>query len=193
MTTSPSVVRVWIPTILGATVCLFLQHMSPVYWLFASPVLLILIFMVTLAEIHDEGPNICVRLLWKSRHIPREDVLRSDRSFLDGIGVLRLRHFVFPWGPVFFVYEWSTTREKEEEASFFSDLLVSAVLAISGFVAARAGDIGGLKIEAPQARILGLVSAGVLCVLFAVARRKASSFANFLLFVAAYLVGLVRW
>jgi hypothetical protein len=178
--------------ILGAVVCLFLHDMAPVYWLLALPLLPILIFMVTLAEIHDEGTGIHVKMLWKSRHLPRTEVLSTNHSYLDGIGELRLRNPVFPWGRIFFVYEWSATQSRKDVPHFYS-VLASAVLAISGFVAARAVDISSFRVETSHARALALFSAGTLCALFAIARRKAPSLANSILFLAAYLVGLVRW
>lgn len=193
METSPAVVRVWMPTILGAVAYLFLHNMQPVYWLFALPLLPILIFMVTLAEVHDEGQQIYIRMLWKSNRISKKDILRSDKSFLDGIGVLRLARFVLPWGRVYFVHEWSKRPVSDNNSSPLWDIVASAVVAISGFIAARVTDIRGLRIETSHARVFALVSAGVLLFLFAIARKKRPGFANFALFAATYLVGLVRW
>ncbi len=35
-----------------------------------------------------------------ARAVPKEDVVSIGSSFLSDIGVVRLRHFVFPWGRV---------------------------------------------------------------------------------------------
>jgi hypothetical protein len=75
------------------------------------------------------------------------------------------------------------------------DLLASAAMGVSGFVAARAAlavNIHGFGFEAPHARILALASAGALCILFAATRRKTIGFANCMLFAAAYIIGLIQ-
>jgi len=191
VSTPPSVLRIWLPAMFGAMVCLFLSNMSPVYWLLVLPLLPLLIFIVALAEVHDEGRQIHVRRLWKSIYIPQEDIKKTSESFLDGIGVLHLRRFVFPIGRIYFVHEWST-RGPEKENSPIWGVLASAAMAISGFIAARAVNIPGFGFETPHARILAFVFAGALCVLFVATRRKKSGFANCMLFAAAYIVGLVR-
>ncbi len=193
MGASPSVIRVWMPIILGGAVCLFLRHAPPLYWLSALILFPILIFMVTLAEVHGEGSHVCIRLLWKSIHIPRTDVLTSQLSFLDGIGVLRLRKPVFPWGRIFFVQRWSRTPPDVIKKSDSYDFLLSVVMAISGFAAARAANIRGLNIETAGMRILALVFITGLCLLFAVTRRKNPGLANFRVFSGAFLAGLLRW
>jgi hypothetical protein len=192
MGASPSLFRIWAPLFLSAMMFFFLQHMKPVYWLFALPVFPIVIFMLSLAEIHDEGSHMNIRLSWKSIRVPKEDILSTTRSFLDGIGVLRLRHFVFPWGHVYFVDEWSTMKTNDN-SSHSTDSFFSALLAISGFVAAHAGGAHSFRIVAFQGRALALVSAGLFSLIFFLARTRAQSFANFLLFAATYIVGLVNW
>src|SRR5579863_2656460 len=147
MSMPQSVVRVWAPVFLAVMMCLFLRHLAPAYWILGLPVLAIGVFMATLAEVHDEGRGMCVKLLWKSWHVREEDVLRTDESFLEGIGVLRLRGFVFPWGRIYFVREWSATQPAERYSTFW-DPLASAALAMSGFIAARAVSGHGLRIGA---------------------------------------------
>jgi hypothetical protein len=191
VTTPKSVIRVWLPVFFGVGVCLFLSSMSPVYWLLALPLLPVPIFMIALAEVHDEGQQIHVRRLWRTTHIPKVDVLRTSKSFLDGIGVSHLRRFVFPFGPIYFVHEWST-RGPEKEHSSNWDLLASAAMAISGFFGARAISIHRLAFEAPHARILALAFAGGLFVLFTVIRKRKSGLANSILFAAGYTSGLIR-
>jgi hypothetical protein len=191
VTTPKSVIRVWLPAFFSAGVCLFLSSMEPVYWLLALPLLPMLIFMVALAEVHDEGRQIYVRRLWNSTRIPKEDMLVTDKSFLDGIGVLHLKRFVFPFGRIYFVYEWSDCGPEKENSSKW-DLLASTAIAISGFFGARAVLFRGFAFEAPHSRILALAFAAALCVSFAVTRRKRLGLANCMLFAAAYIIGLVR-
>ena len=98
---SPFVVRVWMPIMLGVGVFLFFHGMAPEYWLLALPLFLIVIFMSTLAEIHDEGHRIHVKTLWHSTEVLKEDVASVAQSLLEGVGVLRLRRFVLPWGRIY--------------------------------------------------------------------------------------------
>jgi hypothetical protein len=191
VSTPKSVIRVWLPAFFTVGVCLFLSSMPPVYSLLALPLLSILMFMMALAEVHDEGRQIHVRRLWKSTHIPKEDILGTGKSFLDGIGVLHLRRFVFPFGRIYFVYEWSS-RGPEKKNSSNWDLLASIAMALSGFFGARAVNIHGLAFEASPPRVLAIASAGALCVLFAVSRRRNSGLANCMLFAATYIIGLIR-
>jgi hypothetical protein len=191
VTTPKSVIRVWLPTFFSAGLCLFLSHMPLAYWLLALPLLPIVIFMITLADVKDEGQEILVNRLWISTHIPKGDVLATNKSFLDGIGVLHLKRFAFPFGRIYFVPEWSTKRHEKQNSSNW-DLLGSAALAISGFVAARAVNIHGLTAQTPNARALALALAGALCFSFAATRQKKPGLANGMLFAAAYIMGLVR-
>jgi hypothetical protein len=188
---SPSVLRVCMPAALVAVVCLFLLHLPLLYWLFALLLLPIVVFMVTLAEVRDEGHQVLVKMLWNSARIAKEDILKTSDSLLEGIGVLRLRRYVFPWGGIYFVREWST-RTIAENRSFWLDLLASGALAISGFVAARATHMRGISFESSHSRILALVTAGGLCLLFLLTRKKQPSFANSALFAAAFILGLVQ-
>jgi len=189
---SPTVVRVWMPVFLGVAVCLFLSKISFVYWLlFALPLLPIVVFMVALAEVRDEGMQIQVKTVFKSMRIFKTDIVRTEESFLDGIGVLHLRWYVLPYGRIYFVRGWSTRAEEKQHSSAWN-FSVSVLLAISGFVAARAGDVSGLRVEASHARILALACAGSLCVWSVAVRGKRRSFANCLLFAAAYIIGLAR-
>ena len=191
VSTPKSVIRIWLPAVFCAEACLFLSGMSPDYWLLAVPLVPIVVFMLTLAEVHEEGRQVHIERLWGSAQISKEDVLQMGESFLDGIGMIRPKRFVFPFGRIYFVHEWSTKKAEGENSSKWN-LLASAAMAISGFFAARVVNIHGLAFSAPHARILGLVLAGGLCTLFAATRRRKPAFANCVLFAAAYIVGLVR-
>lgn len=115
--TPPSVVRVWMPSLMCIGIFLFLQHMAPIYWLGGVPVVALAMFMTTLAAVHDDGRQTYVKRWWAApRRIPGKDVLGNDESALEGIGRLRLRRFVLPWGRIYFVREWSVTGKEKETA-----------------------------------------------------------------------------
>jgi hypothetical protein len=201
---SPFVVRVWMPLLFVISMCLFLRGMAPEYWLLAVPVLLVAIFMSTLADVRDDDHRIVIRTIWKSLHISKKDIVKTTPSVLDGIGVLYLRQYVFPWGRVYFVADWSKLAATElQEESINSDskltfwagaLLVPLAMAISGFlvgVAIRL-NIQSFRIE-PATRMWAFTLAGLLCVVFALARTRKPSFANVVLFAATGIVGFIRW
>ncbi len=204
---SPFLVRVWMPGLFVVMTCLFFHGMALQFWLLAVPPLLIATFMSTLAEVHDEGQRVHIKTLWSSMDVSKQDVVKTSRSFLEGIDVLHLRRFVPPWGRIYFVTDWSKTaiadagRGKESTTSGTKSYLIiratleSLVVALSGFFAARAigASVRDFSIATYTARALALLSAGGLCILFAVVQRKKPSFANVALFVAAALVGLVHW
>ncbi len=208
LSASPFVVRIWMPMLFLVGVYLFFQGTAPEYWLLAFPLVLIVLFMATLAEIHDQGHRIHVRRLWHSIEVPSEEVAGIAQSFLEGVGVLRLRRFVLPWGRIYFVSDWSklgVRLEPEHEKgrtdaerrpySWARVTLESLVVAISGFLAARAmrTSIHDVRLEKSAIRIGMLALAGMLCVVFAMTRTRRPSFANVTLFVATFIVGLARW
>jgi hypothetical protein len=207
LSASPFVVRVWMPMMLAVGVFLFFHGMAPEYWLLALPLLLIIIFMSTLAEIQDDGHRILVKTLWNSLAVPRQDVVKTAQSVLDGIGVLQLRRFVLPWGRIYFVADWSklgvasagtgeeSTGDETKRHPFLRATFESLVVAISGFLAARAMSSGVhvFRIETSTQRMVAFTLAGALCVVFAIARARRPSFANVVLFVATSIAGLVHW
>jgi hypothetical protein len=206
LSASPFVVRVWMPMIVLLGVYLFFHGMAPEYWLVALPLVLIVIFMSTLAEIQDEGHRIHVKTLWHSTEVPKEDVASVAQSLLEGVGVLRLRRFVLPWGRIYFVSDWSKFgvspgHEKErtdaqpKPYSWARVTVESLVVAISGFLAARAMRTGvhDFRLETSAMRIGMFTLAGMLCVVFAIARTRRPSFANVTLFVATFVVGFAHW
>jgi hypothetical protein len=186
-----TVVTIWAPVFFTGMMCLLLAHVSPIWWLFAAPALALVVFMTTLAEVRDEGKRVLVKSLWKSTFIPKDDVVGTSESFLEGIGVLRLRQFVPPWGRIYFVHEWSTAPVERKTAAFW-DLLAPTALALSGFAVARAVGTHGFRIENRPGHIVGISSSIILCLLFVLIRRKMPSLANGLLFVGAMVVGLLR-
>ena len=194
---------VWMPMIFLAIVCLFLYGVALKYWLLVLPFLLVLAFMTTLAEIHDGGETVHVQRWWGSIALAKEDVAERTPFFLEGIGVLKLRRFVFPWGRIYFVDDWSDVgepragAEKKQQVvkpSIFT-ALASFVLAVSGFLAARAisSNVLDFSIKTPAMRIEALTVAGVLCIIFTTARKRNPSFANVALFMATLITGFVHW
>lgn len=207
LSASPFVVRVWMPILFLVGVYLFFHGMAPKYWLLALPLVLIVLFMATLAEIHDQGHRIHVRRLWHSIDVPREDVAGIAQSLLEGVGVLRLRRFVLPWGRIYFVSDWSkfgvvsTGREGEgtegeaKPHSFTRAVLETLAVAISGLLASRAiqSSVHHLIVETLALRVGCVIFALTLCVVFAVTRRRWPSFGNIVLFLATVIVGIAIW
>ena len=205
--TPPITIRLLLP-IMFSWACLLLGGPS-VYWLLALPLLLVTAFMTMLADVHDEGQTIRVKRWWHSIHIAKEDVVNIGPSFLDGISVLELRRFAFPWGRIYFVDEWSTvgTAAAERAKGYGTDgtkpsfrravraIIESITVAVFGFVAGRGtgASIHNFRIEASTARIEAIALAAALCVAFAIARSKKSSSAPLALYVAAWITGLVYW
>lgn len=206
LSASPFVVTVWMPTMFILGVYLFFHGMAPEYWLIALPLVLVVFFMTTLAEVHDQGHQIRVKLLWHSMDVPKQEVVGIAQSFVKGVGVLRLRRFVFPWGRIYFVIDWSRigvvrpgpeNERSDAEAKPYHlarAVLDSILMAISGFIAARAMRVvPNLGLETSTMRIGAFTLAGALCVVFAMARTRSPSFANVLLFVATFIAGLALW
>ena len=103
------------PILMCAGMWLFMRDMAPIYWLFALPIIPLAAFMTTLAAVHDDGGPIFVKQWWAApKRIPRTDVLSNGESVHGGIGKLRLRRFVLPWGGIYFVHEWSVTSKEKE-------------------------------------------------------------------------------
>ena len=73
--------------------------------------------------------------------------------------------------------------------------LESFVVGISGLLAARAMTtaVYDLRLGTSAARIVAFTLAGALCLVFAIARTRRPSFANVVLFVATFVIGLAHW
>ena len=185
-------------------VYLFFHGASPEYWLLALPFVLIVIFMTTLAEIDDEGPWIHVRRMWHSIEVPREDVTGIAQSLIEGVGVLRLRRFVLPWGRIYFVSDWSKfgvvsagregegTEGETKPHSFAHAVIEALVVAISGFLAGRAirPHVHGVIVETLALQVGYVIFTLTLCVVFAIARRSRPSLANVVLFIAIFIAAI---
>jgi hypothetical protein len=79
--------------------------------------------------------------------------------------------------------------------NFIPDYLASILLAVSGFICARAvtANVEDFRIYTLKSHLIALTIAGALFVIFAVTRTRKAGFANAILFVATWVCGLVRW
>jgi|SRR5215510_15004565 len=200
---SPCVIRVWMPLGLVAGISLFLDGMAPEYWVLGLPVLLVAIFTSTLADVSDRGHRILVRTVWRSLDIPKNSVVKTAPSFLKGIGVLKLRSYVFPWGRVYFVADWSKFGAASPEEpgvgnqskpSLWLAWLASLAMGVSGFLMGFGvrSNTRGFRVE-PTMRLWAFILVGLLAVVFAFVRTRKPSFANVVLFAATGIIGFVRW
>jgi hypothetical protein len=99
---------------------LFLEHAAMIYWLLAVPVVLLATFITTLAAVHNGDGQVFVKRWWASpKRILRKDVVSTAESVLEGIGQLRLRRFVPPWGRIYFLREWSVPSKEREIAELW--------------------------------------------------------------------------
>jgi len=128
------------------------------------------------------------------------------QCILEGVGVLRLRTFVFPWGRIYYVSDWSKfgvespkrpvpgAGREAGRGSWQEAILEFLAAGISGFLASRAVGSGvyDLRLETSTARLVEFTLAGVFLILFFVTRTKRPSFANVVLFLAAFAVGFAR-
>jgi hypothetical protein len=185
--------------------CLFLAGMAPVYWLLGLPVVVVAVFMSTLADIQHEGRRVVANTVWRSLNIPQGDVVRTAPSFLEGISVMRLRRYVFPWGRIYFVTDWSKfgslnpeearMNEESKPRSSGRVLLETLVVAGSGFIFGFGirSNTKGFRIETSGMQIAAVGFAGLLMMVFAVARKRRPALANVVLWIATAIIGSVRW
>jgi len=101
------VVTVFMPGLMGFGVCFFLSGHGPAMWVLASPLLLLVLFMATLAEVHELGDRFLVKTSFQTRYVLKEDILSIGNSILEDVGMIRPKRYIFPWGAVYFIREWS--------------------------------------------------------------------------------------
>ena len=94
----PPVLTLWMPALLAVGLFLFLSGLPPEYWVVWIPLLPVLGFMSTLAEIHYVDGRVCIKRWWGSTSVSTADVEQVGSSVLEGIGCLRVRRPVLPWG-----------------------------------------------------------------------------------------------
>lgn len=203
----PFVVTVFMPMLCAIGVCLLCYGAPPVISLISLPLLVVIAFFATLAEVQDRGQTIRIKRWWYSKDVAKADIAKIRPSLFDGVDILQLRHPVRPWGRVFFVPSWSDAsggpveeeKTKANDQRSLLDLSMRAVaefllVAASGFLAGRAYSSGvfGFHVLVSSVRFEALAFAGMLLVVFAVARAKRLNVANVVLFVATFVIGLVR-
>ncbi len=204
-TVSSAVLTLWMPVLFLAGLCLFLNGLPLPYWLICVPILPLLAYMNTLAEVHSCDGQICVRRWWGSVYFRESEVLEISPAMLGGIGRLRLRRFTPPWGVIYFVADWSNVATPQTAAAPSSDesvtpgwhipdVIASILMGTSGFVLGRAlsGDLLKPLIGRGTLSILAAAISLGLAALFAVSRRRRPTLANTLLFLATLLAALIR-
>jgi hypothetical protein len=202
----PTVVTLWMPAFFLLGMYLFLNGMRAQYWSICVPLVPLLAYMNTLAEIHSSGGKLRIKRWWGSVYIAKSEVLDISPSMLQGIGRLHFRRFMPPWGVIYFVTDWSTLELPEAPSELLSskpavatrervpDVLASVLMGGSGFVVGKmlSGEFRTLSVEGTLANILALTIAGALGTSFLLTRKKTPTLANVLLYLAALIVAFVR-
>ena len=200
------VIRLWMPAIFFAGLYLFLRGLSPWYWVICIPVLPLLGFMNTLAEIRREDKQIRIRQWWGSIAVDESEIVEISPSALQGISRLRVRHPMPPWGIIYFVADWSDigdlhdpdiairAEQSVNRRSRVADVASAALLGTSGFVLGRmiAGDFHNLMIAGTRLSVLAMTISIILAALFVFSRKRHGTLANILLFVATLTAALIR-
>ena len=195
---SPAVVTLWMPAFFLLGLYLFLNGMPAQYWSICVPLVPLLVYMNTLAEVHSSGGQLRIRRWWGSMYIAKSEVLDISPSMLQGIRRLHCRRFMPPWGVFYFVADWSAlelpSNQSPPTRERVPDVLASLLMGGSGFVVGKmlSGEFGTLSVKETSANILVLTIAGSLGVLFLLSRRKMPVLANALLYLAGLIVAFVR-
>jgi hypothetical protein len=96
--------RLWLPFVLFLAVSTALWG-GPHWMVTALPPLLVAVFYLSAAQVRLGEEKLRYRRLFNWQDIPYEEIVECKISAAPGIGVLRLRHLVFPWGKIYFVRE----------------------------------------------------------------------------------------
>jgi hypothetical protein len=201
-----AVITLWMPALCSTGLFLFLNGLEPQYWVICIAVLPVLGFMNTLAEVRRQGKQIRIRRWWGSISVDESDIVDISRSVLQGIGRLRVRRFMPPWGVIYFVADWSnvevlhdsiTVRQVDPPVDLRSrvaDLFAAVLIAASGFALGRMliSDFHKFSIARLSSSILALTISALLAVLFIFSRKRHGTLAAVLLFVATLIAALVR-
>jgi hypothetical protein len=103
-TTKIFLLRLWLPFILllGVSTALWGGR----HWVVLSlPPVLVALFYLSAVQIRPGPKMLRWRRLFNWQDVPYENILECKVSIAPGIGLLRLRRFVFPWGRLYFVRE----------------------------------------------------------------------------------------
>lgn len=199
----PAVITLWMPALFLLGLCLFLNGLPAQYWTICILIVPLLMYMNTLADIHSSDGQIRIRRWWGSIYVGENDILEMSPSMLEGIRRLRLRRFVPPWGIVYVVADWSSAalpqgaapsaNRKPKSSNRVPNLFASVLLGTSGFVLGLVlgHDLPALSITGSSARILALLSAGVLAVFFGFTWKRMPTWANMLLFSSTLIAALI--
>ncbi|WP_180539997.1 hypothetical protein [Nevskia soli] len=200
------VVNLWLPLVLGAGLVLLLAGEPLPYWTICLPLLPLLAYMNTLASIRAREGEIQIQRWWGSKTVPKDQIQDISPSALEGVCRLRLRHFVAPWGSVYFVSDWSDAivSRKNAEAEVCAQgegtpwvlpsWVGSSALALSGFILGRvlSNDFHALLTEEYALGATGIAVSAILAVLFVVTRKRTPVLANVMLFCAMMVAAMVR-
>jgi hypothetical protein len=200
-----SVLTLWMPAFLGIGVSLFLVGQPLEYWSICILIVPLLAYMNTLARIHGCDGKIRITRWWGSIYVSQSEILDISPCMLEGIGRLRLRRFVAPWGSIYFLSDWSNIEipqsgprtqainRADDVRKNVSSLIASVLLGLSGFVLGRVlgNDFHALSTKVSAVAAAALTTSASLAVLFALTRKRAPVLANVLLFCAMLVVALV--
>lgn len=200
------VVTLWVPLVFGAGLLLLLAGEPLPYWAICVPLVPLLAYMNTLASIRVHEREIQIQRWFGSKTVPKDQIKEISPSTLEGVCRLRLRHFVAPWGSVYFVSDWSDAivSRKSAEAEVCSkggrppgvlpSWVGSSVLALSGFVLGRvlSNDFRALLTEEYAHGATGIAISAILAMLFVVTRKKTPVLANVMLFCAMTVAAMVQ-
>jgi hypothetical protein len=200
------VLTLWIPALFVVGLCLFLNGEPPQYWTICVLIVPLLAYMNTLAEIHSSDGQIRIKRWWGSIRVAESEILEVSPSILEGIGRLRLRRFVPPWGIIYFLADLSSIEVPKNHARArrnnrpitprerMPHLIASVLLAAAGFVFGRmlGRDFHALWIKGFSAATAALTMSASLAVVFGLTRRRTPTVANVLLFLATSIAALVH-
>jgi hypothetical protein len=185
------VVTVVMPGLIGYGVCFFLSGLGPAMWILASPLLLLLLFMASLAEIHEFGSGVSVRTLFGTHHVAKKDILSVGNSVLEDIGVIRARRYIFPWGAIYFVRQWSALPLERRQPVI--DGLSMVVMGCSGFIVSRAAHISRFQIRTGGGVKLAILCAVLLCIFALTIYKREPGVANWIMFAAGFILGVTHY
>lgn len=98
--------KYWAPIVFFLCIFVFLNNQFR--WaqlIFLVPLVLGLLFHASLAVLQIPDGNIRYRRLLSWRRVPYDEIVDCGVSWGIGIGYIRLKHFLFPWGKLYFILD----------------------------------------------------------------------------------------
>lgn len=196
-----SVLTLWMPVILAAMLCLFLWGQSLIAWACSLPLWIVILFMLTLAEVRQEGNTVTYRRWLGSSRADDNEVLCVGQSRLRGTAYVELKRFVLPWGRVYFQTEWANEAlvrriEPKQGRSRRSaaDVVWTVIAAVSGFGTGSVvtSNVFHHTSRGDQAGVV-LAMAALLLVSGLLIGRRNASLGNSFVFIAMGVAAVVRW